>query len=97
MTVLDLAVGEVVHLRSRVVDPQSDRGICELEVDTLDGLRRCRVAYADVVKLNSSTVVAWRAVREAVQRNDEARDAMLKAEAQLYELGRHPANPLINS
>jgi hypothetical protein len=95
MTVLELAVGEVVHLRGRVVDPQSDRGICEFEIDTLDGLLRCRVAYADVVKLNSSTELVWREICEAVQEHGRLGDRLLSAQAKLYECGGHPANPLI--
>jgi hypothetical protein len=94
MTVLDLAPGEIVHVRNRVIDPRSDRGICELQADTLGGPIRYWLAYADIVKLDSSSVLAWKEIREAVRRHDEAREAMVRAQARLYELGLHPGHAL---
>jgi len=57
LTVLDLAPGEIVHVRNRVIDPRSDQGICELQADTLGGPIRYWLAYVDIVKIDSGNVV----------------------------------------
>jgi hypothetical protein len=98
MTVLDLAPHDLVHVRATVIEVYSDKCLLGIPINrhSANGQHRIVLPFSEIVK-RDSTVIAWEAMRVAVQLQERSHDALLRAQAELYEIGAHPANPLIKS
>ena len=98
MTVLALAVHDLVHVRATVIEVYADTCLLRIPIhrNSATGQHRIVLPFSEIVK-RDSTVIAWEAMRVAVQLQERSHDALLRAQAELYEAGAHPANPLIKS
>jgi len=98
MTVLALAPYDLVHIRATVVEVYVDTCLLGIPIHrcSANGQHRIVLPFSEIVK-RDSTVIAWEAMRIAVQLQERSHDALLRAQAELYEVGSHPADPLIKS
>jgi hypothetical protein len=98
MTVLALAPFDLVHIRATVIETYFDACLLGIPINrhSANGQHRIVLPFSEIVK-RDSTVFAWEAMRLAVQLQERSHDALLRAQAELYEVGAHPANPLIRS
>ena len=98
MTVLDVAPHDLVHIRATVIEVYGDTCLLGIPINrnSASGQHRIVLPFTEIVK-RDSTVIAWEAMRVAVQLQERSHDALLRAQAELYEAGAHPANPLIKS
>jgi hypothetical protein len=96
MTVLALTVHDLVHVRATVIEVYAERCLLGIPIhrNSANGQHRIVLPFSEIVK-RDSTVIAWEAMRVAVQRMDQTRDAMLRAQAELYEVGTHAGDLLI--
>jgi hypothetical protein len=98
MTVLDVAVHDLVHIRARIIEVYAEACLLGIPIHrhSANGQHRIVLPFSEIVK-RDSTVIAWEAMRVAIQPHERTGDALLRAQAELYEVGAHPANPLIKS
>jgi hypothetical protein len=95
MTVLALAPFDLVHIRATVIEVYAEQCLLGFPINrhSGNGQHRITLPFTEIVKRHSN-VLAWEAMRVAVQAHDRLGDAILRAQAELYEAGGHPATPL---
>jgi len=94
MTVLTLAKHDLVHVRATVIEVYSTECLIGIPINrkSANGQHRITLPFTEIVKRDSS-VFAWEAIQLAVQLQQRSHDALLRAQAEMYEVGCHPVTP----
>jgi hypothetical protein len=82
MTVLSLAVHDLVHIRASVLEVYDLSCLLGFPINrhSGNGQHRILLPFTEIVKRHSN-VLAWEAMRAAVQAHDRLGDAILRAQA----------------
>ena len=94
LTIRDLTEGTGVMLRARVIAVHSRT--CVLHVGDSRGGELLEVAHSEIFRPDSTDDVAG-VLALAIDRVEKLRDIVLRAQAEVYELGAHALTPCIKS